>query len=102
MDFAGTVMTRLIDSFMYRVQNGVASVLLDDDNCACWSVLSMGHGMCFSSSSGSTYGVDSLYDPSCTKPSPTRGLTLYFRGIYDFNINPLRKEECRYLQSESS
>ena len=29
------------DSFMYRVQNGVRSLLLDDDNCDCYSTLSM-------------------------------------------------------------
>ena len=34
------------DSFMYRVQNGVKSVLLDDDNCDCLSSLSFGHGLC--------------------------------------------------------
>ena len=33
------------DSFMYRVQNGVRSLLLDDNNCDCHSTLSMGHGM---------------------------------------------------------
>lgn len=34
------------DSFMYRDQNGVKSLLLDDDNCDCLSSLSLGHGLC--------------------------------------------------------
>ena len=75
------------DSFMYRVQNGVRSLLLDDDNCDCYSTLSMGHGMClagFSTSYGPSgrYGVDLLYDTYCQTPDPKRGLSLYFRGRY--------------------
>jgi hypothetical protein len=31
---------------MYRGQEGVKSLLLDDDNCDCLSTLSMGHGLC--------------------------------------------------------
>ncbi len=74
------------DSFMYRVQNGVRSLLLDDDNCDCYSSLSMGHGMClatFSTSYGSfgRFGVDLLYDSYCNTPDPKHGLSLYFRGI---------------------
>ena len=38
---------RAQDSFMYREQNGIRSILLDDDNCYCYSSLSFGHGMCF-------------------------------------------------------
>ena len=73
------------DGFMYRSQNGVKSVLLDDDNCDCYSTLSMGHGMCntgFSTSYGPSgrFGVDLLYDTHCQTPDPKRGLALYFRG----------------------
>ncbi|CAH3017252.1 unnamed protein product [Porites evermanni] len=35
------------DSFMYRDQNGIRSILLDDDNCNCFSSLSFGRGMCY-------------------------------------------------------
>lgn len=73
------------DSFMYRAQNGVRSLLLDDDNCDCYSTLSMGHGMCSSSFSTSygpsgRFGVDLLYDAYCQIPDPKRGLALYFKG----------------------
>lgn len=34
------------DSFMYRIEHGFTSVLLDDDNCDCVSSFSLGHGMC--------------------------------------------------------
>ena len=77
--------TAIQDSFMYRTQNGVKSLLLDDDNCDCLSTLSMGHGMCgngFSTSYGPTnrFGVDLLYDTNCQTPDPQRGLSLYFKG----------------------
>ena len=73
------------DSFMYREQNGVKSLLLDDDNCDCLSTLSMGHGMCNAGHSTSyskpnVFGVDKLYDPGCRGPSPSYGLSLYFRA----------------------
>ncbi len=73
------------DSFMYRAQNGVKSVLVDDDNCDCFSTLSMGHGMCrddFSKTYGPTnrFGVDLLYDSRCQTPDPQHGLSLYFKG----------------------
>ena len=73
------------DSFMYRDQNGVRSILLDDDNCDCISSLSMGHGMCGgghsqSYSPANLFGVDTLYDPGCSAPLPDNGLTLYFRN----------------------
>ena len=73
------------DSFMYRTQNGVKSLLLDDDNCDCLSSLSMGHGMCNAGHSTSyskpnVFGVDKLYDPGCRGPSPSYGLSLYFRA----------------------
>ena len=48
------------DSFMYRDQNGVRSILLDDDNCDCFSSLSMGHGMCNDGHSRS-YGEENLF-----------------------------------------
>ena len=72
------------DSFMYREQNGVKSILLDDDNCDCLSTLSMGHGMCNAGHStaygaANVYGVDKLHDPACNGPKPSAGLTLYFR-----------------------
>ena len=64
------------DSFMYREQNGVKSLLLDDDNCDCLSTLSMGHGMCnaghsISYSKPNVFGVDKLYDPGCRDMSRT-------------------------------
>ena len=64
------------DSFMYRTQNGVNSLLLDDDNCDCSSSLSMGHGMCNAGHSTSyskpnVFGVDKLCDPGCRGPSPS-------------------------------
>lgn len=74
------------DSFMYREEEGVKSVLLDDDNCDCYSSLSLGHALCLSShetSFGPTgqYGVDALYDSYCNVPRQGVGLTLYFRAI---------------------
>lgn len=33
------------DSFMYREQNGVKSILMDDDNCDCLTTLNIGHGV---------------------------------------------------------
>ncbi len=70
---------------MYRVQYGVKSVLMDDDNCDCYTTLSMGHGMCrtgFSTKYGpaSRFGVDLLHDPKCETPNQKNGLTLYFKG----------------------
>ena len=72
------------DSFMYRKQNGVKSILLDDDNCDCQTTLNIGHGMCADSHDkrygpANQYGVDTLYDPGCQVPRPSAGLTLYFR-----------------------
>ena len=71
-------------AFMYREQNGVKSVLLDDDNCDCHSTLSLGHGMCGSNhdtsySDVNSFGVDALYDPGCHGPRSGIGLTLYVR-----------------------
>ncbi len=73
------------DSFMYREQYGVKSVLLDDDGCECYSTLLLGHGICHvghnpSYSPAYHYGVDTLFDPvGCPAPPPDIGLTLYFR-----------------------
>lgn len=71
----------VLDSFMYREQNGVKSILLDDNNCYCLSSMSMGCGMCRTSgpSNGNVPGVDALYDSGCNAPRPVIGLTLYFR-----------------------
>ena len=71
-------------AFMYREENGVKSVLLDDDNCDCLSTLSLGHGMCFRGhnpkySGVNSFGVDTLYDPTCQGPRSGIGLTLYVR-----------------------
>jgi len=71
------------DSFMYREQFGVKSLLLDDDNCDCLSTLSMGSGMCNAGHDtrygpARVFGVDSLDDPSCQTPKPTNMLELYF------------------------
>ena len=81
----GNAPSRPQDSFMYREQNGVKSVLLDDDNCDCLSSLSLGHGMCnaghsTSHSKSNVFGVDALYDSGCHGPVPTTGLTLYYRA----------------------
>lgn len=90
---------------MYRVQNGVRSLLLDDDNCDCYSTLSMGHGMCgtgFSASYGPAgrYGVDVLYDTHCQTPDPKHGLTLYFRDDDSCDDDPCPiHQECN-RQSE--
>lgn len=74
------------DSFMYRSEAGVKSLLLDDDNCDCLSSLSLGHGMCsagFSTSYGpaNRFGVDALYDTHCNTPRPSVGLTLYYSMV---------------------
>ena len=77
-------------SFMYREQNGVRSVMMDDDNCDCHTTLSLGHGMCGGAhraefSPANQYGVDTLYeeDPCVfgveNGPRSSVGLTLYFR-----------------------
>ena len=70
---------------MYRKQNGVKSLLLDDNNCDCDSTLNLGHGMCFAGhskhySKANVFGVDALYDSGCHGPVSTTGLTLYFRA----------------------
>ena len=86
--FIGNTTTVVQDSFMYRMEHGIASLLLDDDNCDCQTTLNLGHGMCgagYSTSYGpEKLGVDLLYDPGCQTPSPDNGLTLYFRGSLHF------------------
>ena len=76
-------------SFMYREENGVMSVMLDDDSCDCTTTLSLGHGMCYHGhisnySPRNQFGVDTLYEDSCdfgvvNAPRTSVGLTLYFR-----------------------
>ena len=89
--FKGSVPNADQDCFMYRVEHGVASFLLDDDNCDCLSTLSFGHGMClndFNPNYGTeySYGADLLYDPGCASPSPDHGLILFFRGSNYFHF----------------
>lgn len=77
------------DSWQYRVSEGVASFMLDDDTCDCYSTLNAGHAMCGSSGWNQTYaqpdgaylryGVDTLNDGGCLGPLPTRQLELYYR-----------------------
>lgn len=82
----GVSPSRSPDSFMYREEQGVKSVLLDDDGCDCYSSLSLGHALCSTSHNtnyGPTgqYGVDALYDSHCNVPRQGVGLTLYFRAM---------------------
>jgi len=76
------------DSFMYRVEGGVRSLLLADDNCECRSVLSLGHSMCDGGCDGTNcistgYGVDTLLDvkdDTCLKPTTKdRTIELHYR-----------------------
>lgn len=76
------------NSFMYRMEHGVVSLLLDDDNCDCKSSLNLGHGMCNAGHSTSygpenRFGVDLLYDPGCQAPTADNGLTLFFKDDDD-------------------
>ncbi|CAH1782315.1 unnamed protein product [Owenia fusiformis] len=85
---SGTAPKATQDSFHYRMEHGVASLQIDDDNCDCMTSLSMGHGMCgdgFSTTYGpeNVFGVDLLYDHYCQTPSPKNGLRLYFRDDDD-------------------
>ena len=80
------------DSFMYRVEHGVVSYMLDDDNCDCYSTLNAGHAMChggFNSIYGmeNVYGVGLLNEEGCYRnsgPSGTNSLYLYYKGIFTF------------------
>ena len=77
------------DTWQYRVSEGVASFLLDDDSCDCISTLNAGHAMCGGSGWSQTYaqpdgaylryGVDTLNDGGCLGPIPTRRLELFYR-----------------------
>ena len=77
---------------MYRSENGVASFMLDDDNCDCFSTLNAGHAMCswgFNSDFGveNVYGVGLLNEGGCVSkasngPYETNSLFLYYRGMY--------------------
>ena len=79
----------VFDSFMYRVQNGVKSLLFGADNCECKTTLSLGKSMCNSGCdesnycSASGYGVDTLLDSldnSCSQTTTNeRTVELYFR-----------------------
>ena len=70
------------DSFMYRDQNGIRSILLGEDNCNCYSSLSFGRRMCHNVGSYYWKGVNTLYTPYCSVPRAGVGLTLYFRSLY--------------------
>jgi hypothetical protein len=76
------------DAWKYRVSEGVASFLLDDDGCDCQSTLNAGHAMCggswvqqYAQPDGAylRYGVDTLNDGGCLGPLPERTLELYYR-----------------------
>ena len=80
---AGAATSTQCDSFQYRVQDGVASLLLDDDTCVCYSCFDIGAAMC-GAYSGSSYGtggpgVDKLKDDGCSVPVAGNDLALYFR-----------------------
>ncbi|XP_014681621.1 PREDICTED: uncharacterized protein LOC106821367 [Priapulus caudatus] len=81
---SGTAPKAVQDSFMYRKQNGVASLILDDDNCDCLSTINIGHGLCLDAFStkyaqANVYGVDHLYDTACQPPLPGNQLFMYFK-----------------------
>ncbi|XP_038071752.1 uncharacterized protein LOC119740500 [Patiria miniata] len=79
---AGLAPIKRQDSFHYREEHGVKSLQIDDDNCDCYTSLSLGHGMCFDGhtpGSENVYGVDLLYDIDCQEPIPSNSLRLYFR-----------------------
>ena len=72
------------------MENGVASFMLDDDNCDCYTTLNAGHAMCyggFNAAYGTLnmYGVGRLNETGCDTsngPSETNDLFLYYRGMY--------------------
>lgn len=86
---AGSFFNTDQDTWQYRVSEGVASFLLDDDTCDCKSTLNAGHAMCGGSSWNQTYaqpdgaylryGVDTLNDGGCLGPTPERSLELFYR-----------------------
>ena len=65
------------DSFMYRSQNNLKSLLLDDDNGYCHTTLNMGYSLDGANSHDSV-GVDNLNDPYCDLNKPSNSLSLYF------------------------
>ena len=77
------------DAWQYRVSEGVASFMLDDDTCDCYSTLNAGHAMCggsgwnqdYAQPDGAylRYGVDTLNDGGCRGPLPERTLELFYR-----------------------
>ena len=75
------------DTFVYREQDGIKSVLLDDDTCDCHSSLSMGASICGSTNGWgynggvATKGVDVLSDNGCSTPQESRKLMLFFRSV---------------------
>ena len=77
----------LADTFVFRQQDGITSVMLDDDTCDCHTSLSMGASMCgdgngWSYNGGTqTKGVDVLSDNGCSTPQEGRKLALFFRSI---------------------
>eukprot|EP00056_Hartaetosiga_gracilis_P004217 m.72633 g.72633 ORF g.72633 m.72633 type:complete len:725 (-) comp11747_c0_seq1:75-2249(-) len=70
--------TVAIDSWMYRNANGILSILLDDDNCYCHTLIEAGNRMC-GSNSESIRGVDNVYDPGCNYVSEGKSLSMFFR-----------------------
>ena len=87
--FAGKAPQTQQDSFQYKMEFGVKSVMLDDDTCDCYSTLNMGHGICFLAGARFNeyvFGVDLLYhENDCgtvasTVPVPTNGLSIFFKG----------------------
>ncbi|XP_038066256.1 uncharacterized protein LOC119736282 [Patiria miniata] len=81
---AGTAPAQAQDSFHYREEHGVKSLQIDDDNCDCYTSLSLGHGMCLQGHDTAygpenVFGVDLLYDSYCQAPIPSNSLLLYFR-----------------------
>jgi hypothetical protein len=69
------------DSFLFRTEQGVASLLIDDDNCDCQTVLNLGSSMCLASGqfTNGAIGVDDLMDDGCGSPQQTLGVNLYLR-----------------------
>ena len=91
--WAGSLSDKFLnqDSFAYTEQNGIRSLLLDDDNCDCLSTISLGSGMCGGGGGGggssTTYvppkifGIDNLDDPLCDTPKPSNSLSLYYAWV---------------------
>jgi hypothetical protein len=75
------------DTFVFREQDGIASVMLDDDTCDCHTSLSMGASMCGAGNGWgynggtATKGVDVLSDNACSTPQEGRKLALFYRTV---------------------